>query len=226
MSVSMEHLVISTDKKRKQPQILAKFKKYFYDASKKEFAGRTLEHWMVTVLFYSIFYPVLIAFCMLLFQFFFLTIDKNHPRYHHKERYYELTATELLENGPLDTKVDNHLGLILPNPGMSFRPQPDYRSTLIRFVQGRPSSYKKYTDHIQAFLEMYEDKLQHGEVFIDCDQLSDGVRDKEKVCRFKVDWLGAGCNWQNDYGYDDGQPCVLLKLNKVINPFICSTYYQ
>ena len=30
---------------------------------------------------------------------------------------------------------------------------PDYESTLIRFEQGKPSSYKAYTDHIQAFLQ-------------------------------------------------------------------------
>ena len=208
----MERLVITTDKKHRP--YLEKVKRYFYDASKEEFAGRTLEHWLKTVLFYSIFYPCLIGLMVLLFSLFFLTIDKNIPRYHHAELYFPLTTKELLENGPLPPKTDNHLGLILPNPGMSFRPQPDYRSTLIRFVQGRPSSYKKFTNHIQAFLEMYEDKLQEGEVFIDCDNLKDNIRNKKKVCRFKVDWLGGGCTWQRDYGYDDGQPCVLLKLNK------------
>ena len=36
-----------------------------------------------------------------------------------------------------------------------------------------------------------------------------------QVCRFNVDDLGAECTWQKDYGFDEGTPCILLKLNKV-----------
>ena len=60
----------------------------------------------------------------------------------------------------------------------------------------------------------YENEAQVGENFIDCD---DGRQPDSlnKVCRFKVDYLGDFCTWQRDYGYDEGQPCVLFKLNKV-----------
>ena len=37
--------------------------------------------------------------------------------------------------------------------GLGFRPLPDLETTLIRFVQGSPSSYKIHQDHIQAFLD-------------------------------------------------------------------------
>ena len=37
-----------------------------------------------------------------------------------------------------------------------------------------------------------------------------------QVCRFNVDDLGAECTWQKDYGFDEGTPCLLLKLNKVL----------
>ena len=36
-----------------------------------------------------------------------------------------------------------------------------------------------------------------------------------QVCKFNLDTLGPECNWQNDFGYDEGKPCVLLKVNKV-----------
>ena len=36
--------------------------------------------------------------------------------------------------------------------GIGMRPLPQYDTTLIRFQQGKPSSYKPYTDHLQAFL--------------------------------------------------------------------------
>lgn len=100
------------------------------------------------------------------------------------------------------------------HPGLAMRPVPDMQGELIRFVQGKPQSYKPFTDHVQTFLEQYENEAQVGENFIDCD---DGRREDSinKVCRFKVDKLGDFCTWQRDYGYDEGQPCVLFKLNKI-----------
>lgn len=35
------------------------------------------------------------------------------------------------------------------------------------------------------------------------------------VCRFNIDWFGDDCTWKEDYGYDEGNPCVLLKFNTV-----------
>ena len=67
----------------------------------------------------------------------------------------------------------------------------------------------------------YENENQEGENYIDCENLDEANRDKTKVCRFELDDLGPECTWQNDYGYDDGMPCVMLKANKVraISPF-------
>ena len=43
--------------------------------------------------------------------------------------------------------------------GMAFRPLPDIKTPLIRFEQGVRSTYKIYTDNIQAFIDRkyYED---------------------------------------------------------------------
>lgn len=42
-------------------------------------------------------------------------------------------------------------------------------------------------------------------------------RGQRKVCRFKLDWLG-NCSGLHDntYGYKDGKPCVIIKLNRVL----------
>ena len=37
-----------------------------------------------------------------------------------------------------------------------------------------------------------------------------------QVCRFELNTLGGDCTWQKDYGYDEGKPCVVVKLNRVI----------
>ncbi len=181
--------------------------------------GRTCGAWMKTFLFYWTFYWILFLLMAGGFALFFVSVDQNYPRFNYAQVYFLKTYEELRNSEvdfPQPDYFDNRIGMILPNPGMGMRPNPQYQSTLIRFVQGRPSSYKMYTDHIQAFLDMYENEKQDGEAFIDCDNKMDlSRRDKTKVCRFNVDDLGGGCTWQKDYGYDDGQPCILLKLNKV-----------
>lgn len=42
-------------------------------------------------------------------------------------------------------------------------------------------------------------------------------RGERKVCRFKLDWLG-NCSGLNDesYGYREGKPCIIIKLNRVL----------
>ena len=153
--------------------------------------GRSVLSWARILLFYAVFIIGLVAFNGILYAMYMeVYIDDNYPR------------------------LKNMQTPILGNPGMGFRPMPDHRTTLIRFEQGKPSSYKPYADHIQAYLLQYENEAQESEVFIDCTNLNEQNRDRKKACRFSIDQLGD-CTWQRDYGYDDGQPCVLLKLNKV-----------
>ena len=119
-------------------------------------------------------------------------IDRNHPR-------------SIEEN------------LLQGLPSLGFRPMPDLKSTLIRFVQGQPFSYKPYSDHIQTLLWLYENEMQESEALIDCENLQEKDRPRDRACRFLIDVLGTQCTWQRDYGYDWGQPCVLLKLNKIFD---------
>lgn len=69
--------------------------------------------------------------------------------------------------------------------------------------------------YVQAWLLQYENQAQQSEAFIDCTNLAETDRNIQKACRFQIDSLGADCVWQQDFGYDNGQPCVLLKLNKI-----------
>ena len=73
----------------------------------------------------------------------------------------------------------------------------------------------------------YENEKQTGENFIGCES-GKPPNQEEKVCRFNLDVLGARCTWQQAYGYDEGTPCILFKLNKVNlgrSPLICGRLY-
>ena len=72
-------------------------------------------------------------------------------------------------------------------------------------------------------LSEYENEKQVGENFIDCERGRD-PESIDKVCRFNVDQLGGSCTWQKDYGYDEGQPCVIIKLNRVSRLSLVSNY--
>lgn len=52
---------------------------------------------------------------------------------------------------------------------------------------------------------------------VDCSTFSElrPHEDWDKACRFDILDLGGDCVKQQSFGYEDGQPCVLLKLNRV-----------
>ena len=163
------------------------FKKSIYDGENKTFIGRTGSSWAKIGVFYLIYYSCLAAFFAASLFIFFTTVDDKQPS----------------QTG------DN--SLIKSNPGLAFRPMPNIESTLIKFNQGDETTYKKYTSNIESFLEKY--KATHDNQ-VPC---SPGQKPPAgKVCQFNVtDATGGFCTPEKDYGYYEGRPCVLLKMNKV-----------
>lgn len=49
---------------------------------------------------------------------------------------------------------------------------------------------------------------------MDCTHFTDAPDDPARVCRFRLEDLGHYCVNYYDYGYYEGQPCILLKLNR------------
>ncbi len=62
----------------------------------------------------------------------------------------------------------------------------------------------------------YRDEPDENDL-IDCDKYPSNNKPDEdkKACRVRMDELGDVCTEANDYGYKEGTPCVILKLNKV-----------
>ncbi|KAF6771296.1 hypothetical protein AHF37_09748 [Paragonimus kellicotti] len=100
-------------------------------------------------------------------------------------------------------------------PGLGFRPMVDVRKSLIKFAKSDPQQYLLYTENINAYLEIYDNvNSKPSGQFANCDNGTKIPDDVEKVCRFPLSKLDP-CNRENKFGYPDGKPCVIVKLNKV-----------
>jgi len=165
---------------------LQSFRKGIWDGENKTFIGRTGGSWAKIGAFYLVYYTCLAGFFAISLFIFFTTVDDNEP------------------------SQTGYNSLIKSNPGMAFRPMPNIESTLIRFQQGQEKSYMKYKNNIESFLAKYKATHENQE---DC---AGNKPSAGKVCRFDIDTqLGTECSASNDYGYHEGRPCILLKINRV-----------
>jgi len=76
-------------------------------------------------------------------------------------------------------------------PGVTIQPKLPSNVELnsdIKYEKSKADSYKKYVDHLDEFLKDYENKTIFGD-----------------------------CSSDNKYGYEDGKPCIFVKVNKIID---------
>lgn len=107
---------------------------------------------------------------------------------------------------------------------MGFRPVPkESGSTLIWVKQNDPNSTTDYVTGLNQFLDDYQPGSQsNAENYIDCSPTNHPTAASKTTCRIKLTDLGP-CSRERNYGYNEGQPCVLLKLNRIFN-WVPETY--
>jgi len=167
------------------------FKEFLWNPGTKELLGRTAESWVKIVIFYIIFYICLASFfgfCLYIFHF---TLEDGAPK-------WKLEAS-----------------LIGTNPGLGFRPMPDQdanpESTLIWYKQASENDRTFWSKQVEDFVN--KTYAKDSEALLTCDY--EGVSaNKEKACRVDLN-VGFPCSQANEYGYPKGEPCIILKLNKV-----------
>ena len=60
----------------------------------------------------------------------------------------------------------------------------------------------------------YQSVLQLGSTYVNC---ANGSAPTGKACRLTYSEFGSHCTHTNVYGYNQGRPCVLLRLKLVRN---------
>jgi len=178
------------------------WKDSIYNSRTGEFLGRTAGSWGCILLFYLVFYLFLAGMFALTMWVMLLTLDDYVPKYRDR----------------------------VPDPGLVIRP----KSMDILINKNNPKDYGEYVRHLDNLLKSYNDTLQEknelctpGEYFDQDGQLisdqggeqpaSNEDENVKKACQFKRSLLGRCSGLSDDtFGYSEGKPCVLLKMNRII----------
>ncbi|XP_058449155.1 sodium/potassium-transporting ATPase subunit beta-1-like [Malaya genurostris] len=170
------------------------WKQIVWDGRDSKFFGRTKQSWWYLFLFYGIYFIVLFSLFWACMECLFLTLSDRYPKYQCED------------------------SLIGVNPGLGYRPMPDNvkAAAMVHFKQHNETEMDYWTSRLDSFLEPYQHSLNshsdEGSNMMQCkfgEQVPEG-----KACIFDIDKLGP-CSPLNRYGYNDSQPCIVLKLNRI-----------
>ncbi|KGL72510.1 Protein ATP1B4, partial [Tinamus guttatus] len=172
-------------------ELAAELKLFLWNPEERTCMGRTARSWGLILLFYAVFYTCLagmFAFCMYVML---LTLSPYTPTYRDR---------------------------VAP-PGVMIRPH--LNGFNFAFNVSQRSTWQPYVDSMHRFLQAYDDKVQE-EKNIECVAgryfIQGGPEGEEKkACRFRRSLLQS-CSGIGDptFGYSRGQPCILLKMNRII----------
>uniref|UniRef100_A0AAR2K601 Sodium/potassium-transporting ATPase subunit beta n=1 Tax=Pygocentrus nattereri TaxID=42514 RepID=A0AAR2K601_PYGNA len=170
------------------------WREFFWNPRTHELLGRTASSWGLILLFYLVFYTFLAGMFCLTMYIMLLTLDDYKPTWQDR----------------------------LATPGLMIRPKGDNMEIL--YDVKNTESWDKYVQTLDSFLAPYNNSqqmLNNDACAPDKHYVQDDsgpVRNVPKrSCQFNRTMLGD-CDGFTDrtYGYGDGKPCILIKLNRVI----------
>jgi len=199
-------MIGATAIKPKERKGFEAFSYFMYNPETGEIMGRTWLSWLKITIFYIIYYTFLAAFWILMLIVFFQFIEEKAPRW---------------QKGK---------GLIGESPALGVRPkQADanidssiimWRRDLAKKVDEKYDvvpGYQEWVTRTNEFLAPYNKKdITNG---LDCPNEN---KTMDQFCKFDLSQLGD-CGTMENYGFDKGTPCLMIKLNKIFG--LEHTYY-
>lgn len=166
-----------------------------YNSETKEVMGRTGSSWAKVLTFYLAFYSIFAGFWAICMVCFIKTLDPKVP-----------TMLKMYS-------------MMKDNPGMSFEPFFDgNQTTLIYFNPDIEETYKQFVTELQTFVETWANHTANSMSLLNPNCTADRGATPEKACMFNVSFLDdTPCNLTNKFGYREGKPCVLLRINRVFD---------
>ncbi|XP_029471254.1 sodium/potassium-transporting ATPase subunit beta-3 [Rhinatrema bivittatum] len=194
---------MAKEEKKTFGQTLADWKQFIYNPRSGEVLGRTASSWALILLFYLVFYGFLAGLFTFTMWVMLQTLDDNVPKYRDR----------------------------VSSPGLMISPKSSAGLEIV-FRKSDPNTYKDYVAALDLFLKPYNDMNQGATNEVCTPGLYKEQDDEpeKKACQFNRTMLGQ-CSGIEDssFGYSDGTPCVLVKMNRIIglkpegNPFINCT---
>ncbi|KAL0848802.1 hypothetical protein ABMA28_013227 [Loxostege sticticalis] len=183
--------VVNYSRRPPQRPFLQKIQYAIWNPEERTFLGRTPKRWGVIGLIYLVMYICIIIFFSICMCGLLATMDDRIP-------YFTLA----------DSIIGN-------NPGMGHRPILFEEGALIWYDASNSTQIKKYVDNIDKFLDPYRNKsllINKGENQRECGTMKPP---REEVCAFDVVSQFGPCTSENNYGFDSGTPCIIIKLNRL-----------
>lgn len=187
-------MVIQKEKKS-CGQVVEEWKEFVWNPRTHQFMGRTGTSWAFILLFYLVFYGFLTAMFSLTMWVMLQTVSDHTPKYQDR----------------------------LATPGLMIRPKTENLDVIVNISD--TESWGQHVQKLNKFLEPYNDSIQAQKNDV-CrpgryyEQPDNGVLNYPKrACQFNRTQLGdcSGIGDPTHYGYSTGQPCVFIKMNRVIN---------
>nr|XP_020454663.1 sodium/potassium-transporting ATPase subunit beta-2 [Monopterus albus]XP_020454664.1 sodium/potassium-transporting ATPase subunit beta-2 [Monopterus albus] len=171
------------------------WKEFVWNPRTREFLGRTASSWGLILLFYLVFYIFLAGLFALTMYVMLQTLDDHKPTWQDR----------------------------LATPGMVIRPKGSETIDIVYSIQ-KTETWDTYIQILDKFLLPYNDSIQAqkndectpDQYFVQED--SGDVRNNPKrSCQFNRSSLYNCSGLDNSrYGYEDGKPCIIIKMNRVI----------
>jgi len=173
-------------------QTLSAFGTFIYDSENGLVMGRNGKSWARISVFYLFYYAFLACLFALSINITMSCMPKDKP-------YFQ-------------TRLQAPGVVIQPKLPSATAQNSDIRYSI------KSQDYEKYTEQLDSFLEPYQASKQEGEGWKNCTvpvDVSNEDQDYQVACKQDISQLGL-CSGAG-YGYADGQPCLLLKVNKIID---------